>query len=216
MTTIPSLFRDPDYEQPAEGCELQARWPGLVGAARSSSIASDLPVFYEWAPLPGGLFLIGVGHAGMSTHRDERSLRETILARMLAGCALDESVQRAFVETGAEGSDASVCYALVDPAQADMSVVGHGPRATLIHVVGGGAGVFRPLTPSTGSRIELRDGDGVLLVAHTSLWGRHIHGVIDRSLLEREEPSDKNTVLQLCGRVPILLTGESASAVVCA
>jgi hypothetical protein len=89
MTTVAPLFYDPEYEEPAEGCELQVRWPRLLGAARSSSVASELPVFYEWAPLPGGFLLAGVGHAKRSRDPVQPSLRETILAMMLAGSGKD-------------------------------------------------------------------------------------------------------------------------------
>lgn len=47
--------------------------------ARSSSLTSEIPVVYEFVPLPGGLFLAGVGHrkARFGVPSDH-SLRETI------------------------------------------------------------------------------------------------------------------------------------------
>jgi hypothetical protein len=213
LTTLAPPFYDPEYEEPADGCELQARWPGLVGTARSSSVASELPVFYEWAPLPGGLLLAGVGHARRSRDRIERSLRETILARMLAGHSLEESVRSAFTETGADLRAGSVCYALVDPIGAKVETVRDGPHVSLIHVAGG---VARPLchasTIETGAQtFELKHGDALLFVAHPTLWEGHLFGIVDRRLHQEGDGWSEPKALRLCGEASTLFEGDSSS-----
>lgn len=212
MTTLAPLFCDPEYEQPADGCELQARWPNLVGTARSSSVVSELPVFYELTPLPGGLLLAGVGHAKASTDAVEPSLRETILARMLAGHPLDEAVRSTFVETGAEFRG-SVCYALVDPGHVTMDIVRQGPHASLVHLAGY---VARPCGrgsagDASGGKFELRKGDGLLFVAHPELWSRHVQTAIDRDLHGAYESWGERAALRLGGRMQTLVPGDSAS-----
>jgi hypothetical protein len=213
MRTLAPPFYDPEYEEPADGCELQARWPGLVGTARSSSLASELPVFYEWAPLPGGLLLTGVGHARSSRDGIERSLRETILARMLAGHSLEESVRSAFTETGADLRAGSVCYAVVDPIGAKMELVRQGFHASLIHLAGG---VARPLCQALAieagaQTFEIQDGDAFLFVAHPTLWERHLFGMVDRSLHTEGNDWNEPEALRLCGEVSTLFEGDSSS-----
>lgn len=213
MRILAPPFYDPEYEEPAHGCELQARWPGLVGTARSSSLASELPVFYEWAPLPGGLLLAGVGHARRSGDRIQRSLRETILARMLAGHSLEESVRSAFTETGADLRAGSICYAVVDPIRATVEIVRHGSHASLIHVA---RGVARPVCHAAAieagaQTFELRDGDALLFVAHPTLWERHLFGMVDRRLHEQQDDWSEPAALRLCGEVSTLCEGDSSS-----
>jgi hypothetical protein len=160
------------------------------------------------------LYLVGVGHAAPSTDGGECSLRETVLARMLAGYGLNESIQGALAETGAEGRGTSVVYALVDPARARVQFGGHGPRVSLLRVKDGMATLLRPVPAleSSAQHMELRDGEALLFVAHHSLWDRYLLGRLDCSLLDTHEDWSEAAALRLCGRVPAMLEGDSASA----
>jgi hypothetical protein len=133
---------------------------------------------------------------------------------MLAGYALDQSVQCALAETGAERSGTSVNYALVDSTLTRMQIVMHGPRVALVRVKDGVGVPLQPIPAleAAAQHMDLRAGEALLFVAHRSLWKRHLLNGIDRCLLDAQESWNEQTALELCGRVPAVLEGDSASA----
>jgi hypothetical protein len=133
MTLIDPLSRLPEYEIRGNGCEMRARWPGLVAAARSSSPTSKRRAFYEFAPVPGGHFLVGVGHEPGGS--DEPSfLREQILGQLEAGHELGESVCNVSRTWGSQDQQSGICYALFDPDQPTLQMSGSGTQISAIQV----------------------------------------------------------------------------------
>jgi len=214
MKTSTSLFCDPEYESPVDGCEIQVRWPELVATACSSSLTSEFPVFYECAPLPGGLFLAGVGYVkpGPGSVWD-RSLRETVLARMVAGHDLAESVRTSALEFRLDLNDASVCYAVVDPSHGRVQWCQCGAQTSILHIVGGVASPARRALgrgEAPGS-LALRPGEALLIVAHPRAWDKYLLGAVDQNLRTGADQLAERDALRLCGHVQSLVEGESAS-----
>ena len=197
---------------------MQARWPGLVAVARSSSPTSERRTFYEFAPLPGGLFLAGVGHEPGGS--DELSfLREQILARLEAGHDLGESVRNASRKSSRKDQLYGICYALFDPDLATLQMSWSGMQSSAIHVTANSTRLVRlgaeTVQGSTASRLVLRPGEAVLLVAHPRAWDKHLLPVVDQSVVKDVDDLGQHDVLGLCGSIETLLQeGGSASLVI--
>ena len=217
MKTLTPIFHDPEYERPQHGCEIQARWPDLVATARSSSLTSEVPVFYEFASLPGGYFLSGVCYwKARGDMQPDHSLREAILGRMIAGYGLSESIRGSIEECGCDSRVTSVRYALVDPSTARVALCGYGGHTSAFHIVNG---ITRPLDPPWQSghaaprHLTLAPGDALLLAAHPGSWNKFALCTVDRALDAGRDRLSEHEALQLCVRAQDAVVGDSASVV---
>jgi hypothetical protein len=210
MQTLARIFQDPEYERPRDGCKIQVRWSDLVATARSSSATPDAPIFYEFSPLPGGLFLLGVGSTTTRAVDPPDSIREAILGRMLAGQSLGESVHTSVGESGHRSSHSSVYYAIVEPFRGLVDICGQGIEVSALHITGGVARLLTADSPWQTSS-PLRDGDSLLLVAHPGRQSRYVLGAVDRTLVDRKDHLGERDALDLCGQMRNLLPGDSAS-----
>ncbi len=196
---------------------MQARWPGLVAAARSSSPISKRRTFYEFAPLPGSHFLAGVGHEPDGS--DEPSfLREQILGQLEAGHDLGESVRNVSRTWGRNDQQHGICYALFDPDQATLQMSGSGRHISAIQVTVDSTRLVRfgsETAQESPSPFVLRPGEALLLVAHPRAWDKHVLSVVDRSVAKDLDDLGQHDILGLCERIETLLqAGGSASVVI--
>jgi hypothetical protein len=210
MQMLVPIFQDPEYERPRDGCEIQVRWSDWFATARSSSLTTETPVFYEFSPLPGGLFLIGVGSTTTRAGDPPDSIREEILGRMLAGQSLGESVHTSLNESGHRWSRSSMYYAVVEPFGGLVDICGQGIDVSALYITGGVARLLNADSPWRTSS-PLRDGDSLLLVAHPGRWSRYVLGAVERTLLDRKDHLGERDALSLCGQMRDLLPGDSAS-----
>ena len=196
---------------------MQARWPGLVAAARSSSPSSTRRTFYEFAPLPGGLFLAGVGHEPGAVD-EPSSLREQILGHLEAGQDLGESMRNVSRTWGREDQQHGICYALFDPDQATLRMCGSGLQISAVHTTIDSTRLVRfgmETARAAVSPFVLRPGEALLLVAHPRAWDKCVLPVVDRSTAKGLDDLGRHDVLGLLGRIEILLqSGGSASVVI--
>jgi len=217
MKTLTPIFHDPEYERPHPGCEIQARWPDLVATARSSSLTSEIPVFYEFASLPGGFFLSGVGYRKARPEiQPDHSLREAILGRMIAGYGLSESIRGSIEECGCDSGDASIRYAVVDPSTARVELCGYGVHTSALHIANG---ITRPLGLPWKSgqaiprHVTMYPGDALLLAAHPGTWNKFALCTVDQALDADGERLSEHEALHLCVRAQEATVGDSASVV---
>jgi hypothetical protein len=209
--TLLDLFQLPEYEVPENGCDVQVRWPGLVAAARSSSPTSKHRSFYEFAPLPGGFFLGGVGHERADSD-EPPFLREQILGHLLAGHDLGESVCNALREP----NHGEVCYVLFDPVETTLRIFGCGPTVSAIHIA---AGIPRlvQLGLEVGHEsprpLILRPEEALLLVAHRA-WAKYVLTAVDKSLPKGLYGFGESEALRLCGLMETMLGARGSSSLV--
>ncbi len=196
---------------------MQARWPGLVAAARSSVPTSKGRTFYEFAPLPGGHFLVGVGHEPCGSD-DPSFLREQILGQLEAGDDLCESVRNVSRTWSRKEQQHGICYALFDPDQATLLMCGSGWQISAIQVTVNSTRLVRfgaETAQGSASHFVLRPGEALLLVAHPRAWDKHVLSVVDRSVAKDLDDLGQHDVLGLCGRIETLLqAGGSACLVI--
>ena len=196
---------------------MQARWPGLVVAARSSSPTSKRRTFYEFAPLPGGRLLAGVGHEPGGSD-DSSFLREQILGQLEAGNELGESVRNVSRTWSRKEQQHGVCYALFDPDQAVLLMSGSGEQISAFQVTVNSTRLVRfgaETAQGSPSHFVLRPGEALLLVAHPTAWYKHVLSVVDRSVAKDLDDLGQHDVLGLCGRIETLLqAGGSACLVI--
>jgi hypothetical protein len=212
MTLLDPLSQLPEFETPRDACEMQARWPGLVVAARCSSSISEHRGFFEFAPLPGGSFLAGVGHERAGSC-NPWSIRERILGQMLAGCDLGESLRNA----RSESDPSEVGYALFEPAGATLELCGFGPSVSAVHVTAGSARLVHvglEIGCDTSRPFNLGPREAVVLVAHPRIWCRHLLGAVDHLLSRDFDGFSDSDAFSLCGRLEALLAARGISSVV--
>ncbi len=195
---------------------MRARWPGLVAAARSSSPTSKRRAFYEFAPVPGGHFLVGVGHEPGGS--DEPSFfREQILGQLEAGHELGESVCNVSRTWGSQDQQSGICYALFDPDQPTLQMSGSGTEISAIQVTVNSTRLVRfgaETAQGLPSHFVLRPGEALLLVAHPRAWGKHVLSVVDRSVTKDLDDLDQHIVLGFCGRIETLLQADGSASLV--
>ena len=214
MTTLAPPFYTPNSRnrQMAVSC----RPVGLVSRVRRAVPRShpNSPFSTEWSlHSPVGVFFTGVGHARRSGEdRIQRSLRETILARMSAGHSLEESVQTPSRRLAPTCVLAPSATPLSIRSERRWRSCGRAftPRSSMWR------GASRPLCQASAieagaQTFELRGGDALLFVAHPTLWERHLLGMVDRSLHTEGDDWSEPEALRLCGEVSTLFKGDSSS-----
>lgn len=202
MTTI---FRhgtgEPEYEFPAEGCDVQVRCPGLVAAAAGPAPNSEsLTSWYELSTVAGGLLLAGVGCLGpLPGCSEARELRETMWATALAGDSLSK-----MAESVAHAAD--TMYASIDPANKHVQIGTTGAGVSAI-VVDGDRLMPVPVVQSEGraavsATFSLGEGATLILAAHGLSWSRRFLSSVEQILeVELKHLEEEPTALELCGRL---------------
>jgi hypothetical protein len=212
MTLIDPISQLPEYEIPEDGCGVQARWPELVVAARRSASNSEHSGFFEFAPLPGGCYLAGVGHERTGSGKP-CMVREQILGQVIAGTDFCESVRNAL----GESDDGEVGYVQFDPAGDTLELCGFGPSVSAVHVTAGVARLLHVGLEVAGDSPQpftLHSGEALVLVAHPRVWTRHLLAAVDHLLSRDLDGFDGSGALELCGRLETLLAEAGLSSVV--
>ena len=212
MTLLDPISQLPEYDIPEDGCGVQARWPDLVVAARRSASNSGHRAFFEFAPLPGGSYLAGVGHEQASSG-EQCMVREQILGQLIAGSDLGESVRNALRES----DDTEVGYVQFHPAGDTLKLCGFGSTVSALHVSTGLARLLHVGLEVSGDSpqpFSLRPGEALVLVAHPRVWARHLLAAVDHLLSEDLDGHARSDALELCRRLETLLSEAGLSSMV--
>jgi hypothetical protein len=212
MTLLDPISQLPEYESPEDGCGVQARWPELFVAARHSASNSEHGGFFDFAPLPGGSYLAGVGHERTGSG-EPWAVRERILGQVIAGGDLGESVRNAL----GGSDDSEVGYVQFDPAGDTLELCAFGPNVSAVHVTADVARLLHVGLEFTGDSpqpFKLRPGEALVLVAHPRVWARHLLATVDHLLSRDLDGFDGTDALELCERLETLLAEAGLSSVV--
>jgi hypothetical protein len=211
MKHLDPISEFPEYEVPDNSCQIQARWPDLVVGARRSALSSEHRGFFEFAPLPGGSYLVGAGYE--RANPDGPSfVREQILGQLTAGFNLGESVRNVL----GKSDDCEVAYVQFDPVGDTLRLCGIGSNVSAIHVTAGGVRLVHGGFGVAGDKpqpFNLRPGEALVLLAHPGIWGRHLVVALDHLLLTDLDGLHESSALALCGRLDSLLEGSGLCSV---
>ena len=203
MTTI---FRhgtgEPEFESPAQGCDVQVRCPGLVAVAAGPAPNSEsLTSWHELSPVAGGRLLAGVGCLGPRPGCSEarRELRETMWATALAGDALSE-----MAESVAHAAD--TLYAIIDPETKRVQIGTTGAGVSALVVEGDR---LRPVPlvqqddrAARSATFSLSEGATLILAAHGLGWSKQFLSSVEQMLeVELGHLEEEPSALELCGRL---------------
>ena len=192
---------EPEYESPAEGCDVQVRCQGLVAAAAGPAPNSEsLTSWYELSPIAGGRLLAGVACLGpVAGGSDAGELRETMWATALGG---DPLLQ--ITESVAHAAD--TMYAIIDPATKRVQIGTTGAGVSAI-VVDGDRPIQVPLVQqhqgaALSATFSIIEGATLILAAHGLWWSKQFLSSV-RQILEVElgHLEEEPAVLELCGRL---------------
>ena len=200
-TTFQHGTGEPEYESPAEGCDVQVRCPGLVAVAAGPAPNSESSTsWYELSPVAGGLLLAGVGCLDpLPGCSEARELRETMWATAFAGDSLSK-----MAESVAHAAD--TMYASIDPATKQVQIGTTGAGVTAI-VVDGDRLMPVPVVQSEGraavsATFSLSEGATLIFAAHGLSWSKQFLSSVEQILeVELKHLEEEPTAFELCGRL---------------
>jgi hypothetical protein len=185
MTAFDPASCPPSYETSEDGDHIRASWPALVTYTRSQQ-NPESGVFSEFSPLPGGLFLAGVGHIGDPSLRTR--FREEVLAYALAGSNPSESLWTVLDTKHSLDNDSSACYVRFDPVDATLRIEGYGSEISTIRLVSTAEALIPAGFETQSLRVgllTLYPGEALVLIAHPNASPDQVSAAI-REVLRRE------------------------------